>query len=119
MHTVFVLAAAKRWGEGIDLVSVADLVASAARTYDDVVTVHPLLAEGLLRAALGQPEMAEGIPEGHAVVWELVLLAALTAESGDELPALLDTAISVSAPGTPTPADSVVVNSAQRSGARL
>jgi hypothetical protein len=99
VHTAFVLAATRRWGERADLTAIAELVASAKAKHDATVFVYPLLAEGLLRSALGAHEMAAGIPEDHAFVWELVLLTALT--SADDLAGLLDDAIETAETGGP------------------
>jgi hypothetical protein len=101
VHTAFVLAATRRWEERADLAAIAELVASAKAEHDATVFVHPLLAEGLLRSALGAPEMAAGIPEDHAFVWELVLLTALT--SADDLAGLLDDAIEAAETDGPRP----------------
>jgi len=70
---VFGLAVHRKFGSESDVRAITEFVADTRADIDEGEDIRPLEAEALIRAALGETELAEGIPPDVAVPTQVVL----------------------------------------------
>lgn len=73
----FAVAVNRRFGPGTTPADVARYVSSARANYHDGSALPALEMEGLIRAAIGEPELADNIPPAVALGVEVFILGQL------------------------------------------